>query len=104
RILVPGRGMPDAAKAAVAGGDLRLQHRLCGVAQQQIGVACDAGADRGRAVGTARAHRGDAVGELDLADGPERLGSVRTVHRAAVDIDGGDDVVAGGDAGTHTPT
>src|SRR5262245_55582840 len=27
-VRIPGRGMPDAAEAAVAGGDLRLQHRL----------------------------------------------------------------------------
>ena len=69
--------------------------------EQQIDVADDAGADRGLAVAAARAHRRDAIGELDLADGPERLRPVRAVHRAAIDIDGGDDVVAGGDVGRH---
>ena len=93
--------MPDAAEAAVAGNDLRLQHRLRAVAEQQIDVADDAGADRGLAVAAARGHRRDAIGELDLADGAERLRAVRAVHRAAIDIDGGDDVVAGGDVGRH---
>ncbi|MHC2582278.1 hypothetical protein ACVI1J_005544 [Bradyrhizobium diazoefficiens] len=64
-------------------------------------MADDAGADRGRAVSTACAHCGDAVGELDFADRPERLGPVRPIHRAAVDIDGGDDVVAGADIRRH---
>jgi hypothetical protein len=36
--------MPDAAEAAVAGGDFRLENRARGVAQQQIGVTDDAGA------------------------------------------------------------
>ena len=93
--------MPDAAEAAIAGNDLRLQHRLGAVAEQQIDVADDAGADRGLAVAAARGHRRHAIGELDLADGAERLRAVRAVHRAAVDIDGGDDVVAGGDVGRH---
>ena len=74
---------------------------LRAVAEQQIDVADDAGADRGLAVAAARGHRRHAIGELDLADGPERLRAVRAVHRAAIDIDGGDDVVAGGDVGRH---
>ncbi len=93
--------MPDAAEAAVAGNDLRFQHRLGAVAEQQIDVADDAGADRGLAIAAARGHRRHAIGKLDLADGPERLGAVRAVHRAAIDIDGGDDVVAGADVGRH---
>jgi len=64
-------------------------------------VADDAGADRGPAVTAARGHGCDAIRKLDLADGPERLRAVRAVHRAAIDIDGGDDVVAGGDVGRH---
>ena len=60
--------MPDAAEAALAGDDFRLQHGLARFAQQQIGVADDAGADRGRSVAAARAHRRHAIGEFDLAD------------------------------------
>ena len=100
-VRIPRRRVPDAAEAAVAGNDLRLQHRLRAVAEQQIDVADDAGADRGLAVAAACRHRRDAIRKLDLADGPERLGAVRAVHRAAIDIDGGDDVVAGSDVSRH---
>ncbi len=93
--------MADAAEAAVAGGDLGLQHRLCGVAEQQIDVADDAGVDLRLAIAAAGAHRGDAVGELDFAHRAERFRSAGAIHRAAVDIDGGDDVVAGGDVAGH---
>ena len=93
--------MPDAAEAAVAGDDFGFQHRLGAVAEQQIDVADDAGADRGLAVAAAGGHRRDAVGEFDLADRAERFRPVGAVHRAAIDIDGGDDVVAGGDVGRH---
>ena len=89
--------MPDAAEAAVAGGDFRLEHRARGFAEQQIGVADDAGAHRGAAVAAARAHRGDAIGKFNFADRPQRFRPAGAVHRAAIDIDGGDDVVAGCD-------
>src|SRR5262249_13566834 len=39
--------------------------------------------------------------ELDLADGAERFRAIRAIHRAAIDIDGGDDVVAGSDVRGH---
>src|SRR4029077_16111866 len=94
-------GMPDAAEATTAGGDLRLEHRFRLIAEQEIDVVDDAGADRGRTVAAARRHRRDAIGELDLADRAERLRPVRAVHRAAIDIDGGNDVVAGGDVVPH---
>ena len=57
----------------------------------------DARADRGRAITAAGAHGGNAVGEFDFTDGTKRLGPVRAIHRAAIDIDGGDYVVAGFD-------
>src|SRR5206468_8696961 len=60
-----------------------------------------AGADRGRTIAAAGAHRSDAIGELDFADGPERLRSVSAIHRAAIDIDGRNDVVAGRDVFSH---
>ena len=41
------RGMPDAAEAAFAGGDLRFEYGRARFAEQQIDVADDAGADRG---------------------------------------------------------
>jgi hypothetical protein len=47
--------MPDAAEAAASRDDFRFQHRARGVAQQQAGVADDAGADRGGTVAAARA-------------------------------------------------
>ena len=93
--------MPDAAKAAVAGDDLGFQHRLCLVAEQQIDVADDAGIDLRGAIAAARAHRRHAIGELDLADGAERFRTILAVHRAAIDIDGRDDVMAGRDVVDH---
>ena len=89
--------MPDAAKAALARGDLGFQHRLDAVAEQEIGVADDAGTDRGGAVAAAGAHRGRAIGEGDLVDDPHFLRSAGAIHRTGLDIDGRDDVVAGGD-------
>src|SRR6202011_6344596 len=86
-VRIPGGRMPDAAEAAVAGGDLGLQYGTRVVTQQQIDVADNAGADRGRPVAAARAHRGDAVGELDFAHGAERFRSVCAIHRAAIDVD-----------------
>jgi len=58
--------MPE---AAVAGGDFRFENRARGVAQQQIGVADDAGAQRGATVAAARAHRRDAIGKFNFANG-----------------------------------
>src|SRR6187399_312699 len=93
--------MPDAAEAAVAGDDLRLQYRLGAVAEQEIDVADDAGADRRLAVAAARGHRRDAVGEFDFTYGTERFRPGCPIHRAAIDINGRDDVVAGGDIRHH---
>ena len=93
--------MPDAAEAAVAGGDFGLQHRRARRRRAQIGVADDAGAERGLAVDAAGAHRRDAVGEFDLADRAERLRPAGAIHRVALDKDGREDVVAGGDIGGH---
>ena len=98
-VRIPWRGMPDAAEAAVAGDNLCFKNRARGFAQQQIGVADDAGADRGGTVAAAGAHRGDAIGEFNLADRPQRFRPAGAIHCAAIDIDGGDDVVAGCDVG-----
>ena len=64
----------DAAEAAAAGLDHRLQHLLDRGAERQIGVADDAGADPGLAVGPGGRHRRDTVGELDLADRAQLCG------------------------------
>src|SRR5205823_4326045 len=47
-----------------------------------------------RAVASARAHRGDAVHELGLADRALLSRAARTVHRHALDEHGGDHVMA----------
>src|SRR5690242_1940738 len=60
---IPGRRVANAAEAAVAGGDLGFQHRLCAVAEQEIGVADDAMGDQRLAIGAARRHRGRTVDE-----------------------------------------
>ena len=100
-IGVPCRGMPDAAKASASGGDFGFQNLARAVAEQEIDVADDAGADRRRTVAAACAHRRDAVDELDLADRAQRFGSPGAIHRARLDIDGRDDVVAGRDIAGH---
>src|SRR4051794_25521937 len=89
--------MPEAAKAALAGGDLSLEHRARALAKQEIDVADNAGADRGRTVAAARAHRRRAVGEFHFAHRAQGFRPAGTVHRASLDIDGGDDVVPGAD-------
>ena len=89
--------MADAAEAAAAGGDFSFQYFTRAVAEQKIDMADDAGADRSRTVSAARAHRRDAIDEFNLADRPERFRACGAVHRAGLDIDGRDDVVAGGD-------
>ena len=73
---------------------MRRKHRLDAVAQRQIRVADDAGADLGLAVDAAGAHGGDAVDELGLADRAQLFGAVGAIHRAGLHEDGRDDVVA----------
>ena len=77
----------DAAEAAAAGRDHRLQHLLDRRAERQIGIADDAGADPGLAVGPGGGHRRHTVGELDLADRPQLGGAVGAVHREPFEID-----------------
>jgi len=89
--------MADAAKTAAAGGNFRLEHGARALAQQQIGVADDAGTDRRSTVAAAGAHRRGAVGKFDFADRTKRLRPVGAIHRAGLDIDGCDDVVTGRD-------
>ena len=72
---------------------MRLQHRLDPRAEHQIGIADDAGADPGLAVGARGRHRRDAIGELDLADRPHLVGAGGAVHRQPFKIDRRDDVV-----------
>src|SRR5947208_2104730 len=48
-------------------------------------------------VGSARAHRGDAVDELRFSDRAEFFGAARAIHRRALDDDGCPDAVAAAD-------
>ena len=91
---VPEGAAPDAAEAAAAGGDLRVEHAGGRIADAQVDRADDAGGDARLAVAAGGAHRGDAVDELGLADAAESLGAVGLEHRAALDEHGRDDVVA----------
>src|ERR1700704_3573828 len=93
--------MADATEAAIAGGDFGFEHGLGSVTEEKIDVADDAVADQRLAVAAARGHSGDAVGELDFAERAERFWPRAAVHRAAIDIDGGDDVMAGCDVVGH---
>src|ERR1700738_1141079 len=93
--------MPDAAKAAIAGDHFRFENGARAVAEQQIGVADDAGADRGGTVTAARGYRRNAIGKLDFADRAERFRAARAIHRAGLDIDGCNKIMAGGDIVDH---
>ena len=84
----------DPAKPAAARHDHHLEHRLDPGAERQIGVADDAGADLGLAIGARCRHRRDAVGELDLADRAQLNGPAGAIHRQPFEIDRGRDVVA----------
>ena len=85
--------MADAAEAAVAGSDLRLQHARHAIAETQVGVPDNAGAQPALAVLSAGAHRRRAVDEFDFADRLRLHRPVGAVHRAAFDKDALRDVV-----------
>lgn len=91
--------MADASKAPVSRGCLGLEHRSGVVAQQQIGMTDDSGADCTRAVAAACAHRRGIIGEFHLADRAQSFRPVGAVHGAAIDIRGPDAVMAGDDVG-----
>jgi hypothetical protein len=94
----PGR-VAHAAKAAAAGLDMCLEHRLDPIAQAQIGVADDARGDPGRSVPATRAHRGEASDKFRLADRTHLGGPVGTVHRTTFEKHGGGEVVPSGEIG-----
>src|SRR5947209_9497484 len=84
----------DAAEAAAAGEDHRLQYLLDLIAEHQIGVSDDAGAHLGLAKDLAGGDRGNAIGELDLAHRLERRRAAGAIHRQPFEIDRRDDVMA----------
>src|SRR5580700_7510198 len=92
--------MADAAEAAVAGSDLRLQHARHAVADAQVGVPDNAGAQPALAELSARAHRRRAVDEFDFADRLLLRRPVGAVHRAAFDKDCLRDVVTAAEVPT----
>lgn len=96
---VPARRMAHSAKASAAGLDMSFEDRLDAIAQGQIGIADDPGGDAGLAVAAARAHGGEVVDELGLADRPHFLRPVGAVHRTAFEKHRRDDVVPGVDIG-----
>jgi hypothetical protein len=79
--------MADAAEPAVAGSDLRLQHARDAVAEAQVGVSDNAGAQPTLPKLSARAHRRRPVDEFDFADRLDLHRPVGAVHRAAFDKD-----------------
>jgi hypothetical protein len=85
--------MTDTAKAAISGGDLRLQHARDPVAEPHIGMADNAGAEPRRPVTAARAHCRRPVNELGLPDGLQLDRPLGAIHRATLDKNGLRDVV-----------
>ncbi len=89
----------DAAKAAAAGRNHRIQDLLDRRAEHQVGIADDTRADLRLAVGPARRHRPDAVGEFDFANRAQFGGSCCAVHRKPFEVHGRGDVVSGAEIG-----
>jgi len=87
------REVADAAKISAGGGDMRLEHLVDGVPKREVGEADDAGADLGPRASPLRLI-GDGADEFGLADRPQRLRTAVAVRPAALQIDGGDDVMA----------
>src|SRR3954469_23634963 len=81
---VPCRDIAYAAKSAAAHRDLGFEHVAHSGAQTEICIADDAGRHTRRAELSARAHRGDAVDELDFTDRLHCLGRVLSIHRLAL--------------------
>ncbi len=101
RIGVPHRRKADAAKAPATSAQMRLEHGLDLAAQQQVGVADDAGGHPARPVRAAGAEGCRAVDELGLAHRAQRGRGVLVVHGVGLDRDGGANVVAGGQVAQH---
>jgi hypothetical protein len=91
--------MSSTAEPVRAGRLQRVEDRLHALSQVQVGVAHDGRGGAAGAVQTAGAGRGQALHELDLADGPHLLGPIGAVHRARLDEHGGAHVVAAVDVG-----
>ena len=91
--------MANAAKAAVPGGDLGLQHARDPLTQSQIGMTDDTAAKPRWPVLAAGTHRRRPVDELGLADGLHFDRAVGAVHRAALDKNGLGDLVAAAGVG-----
>jgi hypothetical protein len=85
--------MANPAEAAVASSDLRLQHARHAVAEAQVGVSDNPGAQPALAVLSALTHRCRAIDEFDFADRLHFRRPVGAVHRAAFDEDALRDVV-----------
>ncbi len=96
---IPGHAVADAAKPPAADGDLRFQHIAHARTERKIGMADDGLGDPAGAVVARRAHRGDAVDELDLAHRRHLGRAVLAVHCLAFEEHGGHDVVSAADIG-----
>jgi hypothetical protein len=96
-VRVPGRDMANAAKAVAAGANMGRQYRFDPVAQAQIRVADNSGADFGLTVDPTCAHSRDAIDELGLAYGPHFHGPGLTVHGAGLHEHGCEDIVSTAD-------
>ncbi len=99
RIRVMGGDVADAAEPPASGALVRIQHHDHARAEAQVGVPDDPPADARRAVATGRAHRGDTVDELGLADRAHLLRPAGAVEGAALYEHGGGDAVPGAEIG-----
>jgi hypothetical protein len=83
----------DAAKAVASGPQMRGKHRFDPGAEREIGMSDNRGAGPDLAIAAARAHGGNAVDELGLANRPHLRRPARAQHRARLHINGRDDIV-----------
>ena len=98
-VAVPRHAVAQAAQAPTGSGDLGLQQFAHARADGEVAAADDGLGDAAGAVIARGAHRGDAVDELDLAQGGHLARAVLAVHRAAFEEHGRDDVVTAADIG-----
>lgn len=102
RSLDRGVGVPDrsaayASKAASRRTQMRFENGINSLSELEVRISYDPSADAGRTIAAARAHRGNAVDELRLADRREIGVAVGAIHRVALDEDARPDIVARAD-------
>ena len=99
RIAVPDGAAANALETISRGAQVGLEDRVDPLRQAQLGEADNSGANPGRTVAAACAHRRDAVDELGFAERREIRIAVGAIHRVALHEHRRENIVAGVDVG-----